>query len=138
MIEALGAPAAQSFALAKLNEAQRRLVEMVYRLSDGRPDTPPEDVQEALGWASLGDVEAGLGELREWGLAVSVPSRWQSSEYFGIAPGAGKLVANLDRERDEVPYDVQPRNNCVEAFSGNLESARIERGTRHIPEMVLL
>src|SRR5439155_6209768 len=91
------------------------------------------------GWASLGDVEGALGEWREWGLLVGVPSRWHGSEPYSIAPGAGHLVTNLERRRrGEEQYNVQPRNICVEPFAGNLDSARIERQTRDIPEMVLL
>src|SRR5438132_1443230 len=43
VVARLSTAEAQFYAIANLNEAQRRLLEMVYLLSDGRPDTQADD-----------------------------------------------------------------------------------------------
>ena len=36
--------------MSQLNELQRRVLQMLYLLSDGEPDTLPATVERALGW----------------------------------------------------------------------------------------
>ncbi len=139
LIASLSTPKAQQFALANLNEAQRHALEMVYLLSDGQPDTLAEDVHESLGWSSQSEVETVLRELSEWGLVVSVPSRWHGSDSFTLAPSAAALVSQLSAYPcDDTEHFAQPRNICVEPFTGDLTSACIVRRAGFIPELMML
>lgn len=79
-------------ALAQLTDFQRRVLQMLYLLSDGEPDTLPAAVEKALGWQGQGDVENALRELSEWGLVCAMPSAWHATDPYTIAPGIDKLA----------------------------------------------
>lgn len=139
VVETLSTDEAQRYAIASLNEPQRRALEMLYLLSDGRPDTTAEDVQDALGWSSRSEVDDVLRELAEWGLVVSVPSRWHRSNPFTIAPRAAPLVSQLDAQRcEDEQFFAQPRNVCIEPYLGGVDNLRIAAQTCTVPELLLI
>ena len=67
-------------ALQQLSDGQLQVLQMLFLLSDGEPDTLVGELQPALGQPSAADVDSDLRELRDWGLAVSVSTAWSSTD----------------------------------------------------------
>ncbi|MBI5879560.1 MAG: helicase-associated domain-containing protein [Chloroflexi bacterium] len=136
--EHLAQPETGRQAVATLSEAQKRVFQMLYILSDGQPDTTVADLQEALGWLEISPVEEALRELRERGLVVTLPSHWFRSDPYTIAPGAGPLVPPMTGQWPAADGFDQPRLGVVHPFSGDLSRLRIVSGGVSVPEIMLL
>lgn len=140
LADVLADPETLRGALTHLDEAQRRVLQMLYLLSDGQPDTLAEEIQQALGWLELSDVQNALRELSEWGLVVSAPSQWHRSNPYTLAPTVAHLMPSvsvaIEAEKDQ-PFD-KPRNAFVQAYAADLTSLQFLTCHHSLLEILLL
>ncbi|MCA1553087.1 MAG: hypothetical protein LC737_01780, partial [Chloroflexi bacterium] len=138
--EALAQPEALESAFTVLTSAQRRVLLMLFILSDGQPDICADDLQHALGWSDLEPVESALRELGEWGLIVSAPSAWQQSQPYALAPRVREYLLHrnvLESENDAIHADSR-RAPQVATWRGELAKVRVQSGSRSLAEITFL
>jgi hypothetical protein len=155
----LSEPEAQRRALTQLTEAQCSVLQMVFILSDGQPDVRASDLQQALGWQNVQEVEVTLLELGEWGLVVGDAAQWNRFTPYTLAPHIAPLLSppvtpitpiqytSLEptEQKNHAPHRVaerdtftQPRIHLIEAFTGDLNAQRVIEPSHSLPEIVWL
>ena len=95
LLDVLADPGHATLASAELNDSERRLLQMVYMLSDGSAGVSSAELQEALGWPSASPADEELRGLRDAGLVISFSAPGQSIELFALAPGVTVSAAGL-------------------------------------------
>ncbi len=140
LVERLADPATIKHAMSELSEGQRQVLQMLYVLSDGQPNSTAQDVQLALGWQSLEDVQLALRELGEWGLVATVPSAWLRFPPYSLAPAVAQQIAPALKFQPTSATDSfeQPRTESVAAYPGDLNSLEVLQSERSLPELLLL
>ncbi|MEP7199810.1 MAG: helicase-associated domain-containing protein [Chloroflexota bacterium] len=125
-------------ALRQLSEAQRRVLQMTFLLSDGEPDTLASDLQHALGWQSLGEVEDELRELQAIGLVASEQTQGQPVERYTLAPNVAALIPAMTTSVNGADTFDKLRNGFVRPFDGHLASLQQSRTERSLLEILVL
>jgi hypothetical protein len=131
VLDLLADPHHAQRAVDALSEKQRRLLQMLYVLNDGSTGTSSAELQDALAWQGVSAVEDELRELRDWGLVVALPSPWQQTDLYGLAPGVVSIIPAFGLH-DSTGAEA------VDVFAGNLASLCIPDEDHYLPELMLL